>query len=67
MKKSLKIDKFSNERFTNEEMSKVKGGLVCLCSCYYANKGGSSIGGNGSGNKATGAYSKKFTDQMYEF
>ena len=67
MKKSLKIDKFSNERFTNKEMNKVKGGLVCLCSCYYANSGGSSIERNGGENKATGAYSKKISDQLYQF
>lgn len=50
--KTLKANRIEKEILSNKEMNLVRGGEIvkCECSCYYADKGGSSTMDNGMAN-----------------
>ena len=47
---NFKINILSENNMSNKEMSDLKGGNNCSCSCYWANQGGSSIEDNRTAN-----------------
>jgi len=57
--RKLKISNLSNERFDNEDLSKIKGGdvggcnMACCCACRYENQGGSTTSGNYNANDSS--------------
>lgn len=52
--RGIKLNATEVDILTAKEMSIVKGGASCACSCYYAESGGSSIDANGDANSALG-------------
>ena len=38
----LKLNEISNDSLSTRQMRTIKGGNTCTCSCYWADRGGSS-------------------------
>lgn len=53
----LKLNQINKETMTPRQMSSVKGGNYCSCSCYWDGSGGSSARDNCGANMAFAGYS----------
>jgi hypothetical protein len=59
--------KFDFYKLGEKEIEKVIAGFdYCVCTCAYANCGGSSTADNGSANNKRGLHSKYLTNQCPE-
>jgi len=56
--KKLKLTSLNKDVISEREMKNLKGGNYCECSCYYADKGGSSRDNNGDANYGSGTSGK---------
>jgi len=48
--KKIKLNVLKNDVISSKEMSSLKGGNNCGCSCFYKDRGGSSVADNQSAN-----------------
>ena len=64
----FRLNVLSETNLLEREMNALKGGyLVCTCSCYYANSGGSSSGDNSAANYNIGPYGGSSTSGNNEY
>lgn len=57
--KKIKLNKLSDDALAQRQLQGIKGGKCCLCTCAYANQGGSSTHDNKTTNHQHGYASKK--------
>lgn len=58
--KNLKLNKLEQNQLSAQDMHSINGGGDnCGCSCYYRDKGGSSIADNSTANILSGSISKE--------
>lgn len=58
--KNLKLTALEADALSQKAMNALEGGQVCGCSCYWANKGGSSSDDNGGANLDQGISKSKY-------
>lgn len=53
----MKLNKIAQDKLSAKEMDAITGGVdrMCTCSCYWADRGGSSIEANGGANLGIGS------------
>lgn len=57
--KRIKLNKLSDDALAQRQLKELKGGKCCICTCAYANQGGSSTHDNQTANHQHGYTSKK--------
>ncbi|MDR1847799.1 MAG: TIGR04149 family rSAM-modified RiPP [Bacteroidales bacterium] len=64
--KTLKLNTIASNNLSEVEMNHLKGGSAkcCGCSCYYAEKKGSSSNDNGNANHKDGLISPKGENEI---
>jgi len=63
--KNLKLTALEADELSKKAMNGIQGGQVCGCSCYWANRGGSSSYDNGSANVDLGTVSEFGQNKVY--